>query len=1110
MSLFEERYRALNDEQRAVVDTLEGPVLVVAGPGSGKTEVLGLRVANILRSTDTHPSALLCLTYTDSAALAMRQRLAGLIGRDAYRVQIATFHSFSVEVMNRYPAYFYDGASFLPADDFTQAALLQEILDDLDHDHPLKKIHPDQGYTYAKAIQFAIQHLKRAGITPEDFRVFLEQNTEALQVMQKDLSLFDETVSKKIFPQYQAFAERLLALPLPAPLPEFPSLARAIGVSLKAAVAQALAEEKATPISEWKKDHLRKDDAGKRVFRDSLSEEKLKGLASIYARYRERMHERGFYDFDDMLLDVLQALRTNPSLRHDLAERFHYILVDEFQDTNDAQMQLIAFLAPSETASIMAVGDDDQAIYKFQGAEISNILAFHGRYAKPRMITLTKNYRSRQQILDLARHIIQKGSDRLENRLEGLRKDLVALGQGLAEGHIMSRSFASRAHEYHWIASEIRRLLDQGIRASSIAVIARQHKDLESLLPYLSAVQIPVSYDRQRNVLHEPHIRQLIQMARYIALLAGLRPRDGDAYLPEILSYPFWGVDRKTMWDLSSVAGARHIPWIDAMLAHGDPRVRGIGSFFLELRDRAQYEPAEVIFDALIGSHGTLIPESADEDDILPFRAPSGFLSPFRSYYFSAERYADEKPLYLAFLSALRTFVRALREHHQGSFVTIQDAVSFIDTHTAHGMPITDQSPFVSADDAVSLLTAHKAKGLEFAAVFVVSCQDAIWARGSHGTLLPFPLNLPIAPAGDTLEDQLRLFYVALTRAKQWLYLTSYATEESGKGADRLRFLLAREDEVLPETVRDALLVTHENSDIDTTLTTLTIPSVSVRPPYVADEQALLRTLIQNYQMSVTHLNNFLNVRDGGPTRFLEQNLLRFPQAKSVSATFGSLMHGTIEAFYGAFRSTGVLPSREQLCAFFTERLERERLSPTDSKECMTRGGKALTAYYDAKASSFSLDDQIEVDFKDQGVLIGDAMLSGKIDKLVRTGVGLYRVVDFKTGKGVLSFDDLTDPYEQVKMHQYRRQLLFYKLLVEHSRDFGGSVVREGALEFLEPVKGSVIEVPLQIEDREVERVRALISKVHEKIMHLDFPDTSRYSPDLKGILAFEEDLLQA
>jgi DNA helicase-2/ATP-dependent DNA helicase PcrA len=815
------------------------------------------------------------------------------------------------------------------------------------------------------------------------------------------------------------------------------------------------------------------------------------------------MRERGFYDFDDMLLDVLQAIRTHATLRHDLAERYRYVLVDEFQDTNEAQMQLLDMLTPGDAPNVMAVGDDDQAIYKFQGADISNILAFHRRYAHPRIITLVKNYRSRQQILDLARHVIQKGSDRLENRIEGLRKDLVAMAHASSPGHIVSRSFPSRAHEHQWIASEVRRLLDSGTPGEHIAVIARRHADLESVLPYFSAASIPVSYERQRNVLHEPHVRQLIQMARYVASLASLRMRDADAYLPEILSYPFWGIDRTVIWELSSAASARHIPWMDAMLAHRDPRVRVIGAFFLELRARAQYEPAEIIFDELVGS-------SSFDDDNDPASAPRReYTSPFRSYYFNPERYAHAKQEYLSFLSALRTFLRSLREYKQGVFVKIQDAVAFIDLHEGNGIPITDQSPFVSSDHAVSLMTAHKAKGLEFAVVFVVSCQDSIWARGGSGSLLPFPMNLPISPAGDALEDQLRLFYVALTRAKSWLYLTSYVTEESGKAADRLRFLALQDDEALPDSVRGALTLTHEPGELHATLEALTVPS-STRPPYLADEQALMRTLLEEYQMSVTHLNNFLNVREGGPYRFLEQNLLRFPQAKSTNAIFGSLMHSTIEALYGEFQATGALPPVERMIELYTERLSRERLSPPEHDACATRGEKALRAYYDEKASSFSLDDRIEVDFKDQGVFVGDAHLSGKIDKLVRVGEHAYRVVDFKTGKAVSAFDDLTDPYEQVKMYQYRRQLLFYKLLVESARDFSGVSVREGALEFLEPVKGTIIEVPLQLEDREVSRVRALTEKVYEKIMNLDFPDTSTYLPDLKGMIAFEDDLLES
>lgn len=327
MPSFKERYEDLNDEQKEVVAAIDGPVLVVAGPGSGKTEVLSLRVANILKNTDTHPSSIICLTYTDSAAINMRQRLAQLIGRDAYRVAIYTFHGFSVDVINRYPEYFYEGALFMPADDFTRIEVLEGVLADLDHDSPLKKTHPEQGYTYLKAIKSDIEYLKKAGLTPNDFKLFLEKNTEAFASMSDLLTIFDATVSKKLFPKYEEIIGQLDALVNDEPLPGFSPLAKAVGNSLREALAKAKEEDRGTPISQWKTEYIKKDESGRRVLRDTLYAEKLTVLANVYEKYMKRMHDRGYYDFDDMLLDVLRALKHNKSLGYDLQERFQYILL---------------------------------------------------------------------------------------------------------------------------------------------------------------------------------------------------------------------------------------------------------------------------------------------------------------------------------------------------------------------------------------------------------------------------------------------------------------------------------------------------------------------------------------------------------------------------------------------------------------------------------------------------------------------------------------------------------------------------------------------------------------------------------------------------------------
>jgi DNA helicase-2/ATP-dependent DNA helicase PcrA len=279
-------------------------------------------------------------------------------------------------------------------------------------------------------------------------------------------------------------------------------------------------------------------------------------------------------------------------------------------------------------------------------------------------------------------------------------------------------------------------------------------------------------------------------------------------------------------------------------------------------------------------------------------------------------------------------------------------------------------------------------------------------------------------------------------------------------------------------------------------------------PPFVGDEQAQLRTLLDNYQMPVTHLNNFLDVSRGGPQTFLEQILLRFPQSMGPAAAFGSSMHKAIELLYTKLRKDGFSPIEETVLGWFEKELLMKRLSDSDTKLFLKRGKDALSVYYKAKLSEFDPGHFIELNFKNQGVLIGDAHITGKIDKMIPRDGGEYEVVDFKTGHAVDKWLGTT-PYEKVKLHNYKRQIIFYKLLVENSRDFSErGTVNRGKLEFLEPKNGKIIELPLEIQAEDVERTRKLIEVVYKKIMTLDFPDVSGYSKDVKGVEEFEEDMV--
>ena len=622
---FEQRYKELNKNQKKAVDTIDGPLLVIAGPGSGKTEILSLRVGKILKETDTRASNILCLTFTEAASVNMRKRLTKLIGQEGYRVAIHTFHNFCVEIIQKYPEYFYSGAYFSPADTLTQTQILQEIFEKLPHKNPLSSNHPEQGFVYLKDSLYLMGNLKKDGIEPDDFKKILNHNKNLLPEINKIIqNIFTDRLSKETINKSFSSLEKLQKLAEKS-VNDFPSnffdnLALKVYGTLKIATEEASEIDKTTPLKAWKDKMLKKDDDNNDVLKDTLYIEKLLAFSDIYSDYRKAMFEKGYYDFDDMILDCINLLEKNPSLRYEVQEQYQYILVDEFQDTNGAQMKLIYLITDAPVnegkPNIMVVGDYDQAIYKFQGAELSNGSDFKKNFKDVKEVTMTENYRSTQDILDIASEIIMKGEKSLEKISLNIKKKLIASNPNIKNGDIKHKEFITSAHEYHFISKEIKKRIDNGENPEEIAVIARKHYQLEELVPYLKNLNIDIRYEREQNIFKEPHIAQIITISKFLTSLINKYKDEADEYLPLILSFPFWNLKREDVWKISLAArrGENEKNWIEVMLESENIKIKNIANFLIELGIRSESEPLEKILDSIVGSHIPLSQENEDDD----------------------------------------------------------------------------------------------------------------------------------------------------------------------------------------------------------------------------------------------------------------------------------------------------------------------------------------------------------------------------------------------------------------------------------------------------------------------------------------------------------------
>lgn len=1090
---FQTRYQKLNDHQREAVDHIDGPLLVVAGPGTGKTELLSMRTANILKSTDTLPSSILCLTFTDSGAAAMRKRLTEIIGADAYKVAVHTFHSFGTEIIGQNAEYFYRGAQMKPADELAQYEILREIFDELEYTNVLASKNGEE-YTYLKDTLKTISDLKRSGLTSDELRLVLDDAERVIDSVETDLrAVFASRISKTTTEKLAPIAQKTAGLELLKLPPAITPYMNIFSLSIAHAVDESIADNSTKPITAWKNTWCEKNDQNELVFKDRKSIDRLRSASHVYYEYLRRMEAAQLYDYDDMILQVVHALETHPDLAANLREKYLYIMVDEFQDTNLAQLRILFDLtANDEHANIMAVGDDDQGIYSFQGADVSNIHRFRHAYGEPPIIVLTDNYRSTAPILSLSRNIITQADGRLESTVDGLSKKLAAHKKGGEQPtyHVYSSSDMER----HQVAKQIARLIGQGVAPASITVIARRHHELVSLLPYLHASSINVNYEKHGDALEQPVVRMLETILSIIDALHTSEHERADSLLPEILGSPVLGYAPIDVWKLSLAATRAHTGWLETML--NTPVFQPFAMWLVDLAAHIHDMPFEEMVDRIVGVPAKENASSQGDTEEI------SFISPLYNYYFSAANLKENPAAYLETLEALRTIRDAMRDHSAHEEPSVAGFLDFLAAHRELGTTLqATRARATSEEDAINLMTAHKSKGLEYDHVFILGLVDSAWGERVRGKskLIRYTANLPIGTPGDSYSERIRLAYVAMTRARKELHLSAFAADSSGKEMQPASFLthLTPLESDTSETISD---YTDEAELAWRGRLTTNISK---------DMSSLLTPTLETYKLSSTHLSNFLDITSGGPEHFLLNNLLRFPQAKSPSAQYGTAIHATLQQAHDYIRAHHTTQPIEDIIGNFEHILEGQYLALREHEMYLARGIDALSRFLAHSYQDFTSSQRTEVSFSNQTVTLGEARLTGALDLAdIDDKAKTIRVTDYKTGKPSRDWKGKTE-YEKIKLHKYHQQLMFYQLLVENSRDYSQYSFSSGILQFVEPTKsGDIIALENTHSSEELAEFRTLIAAVWHCITTLTLPDISQYEPTLKGILQFEADLI--
>lgn len=1071
----------LNANQKRAVEYLDGPLLVLAGPGTGKTQLLSEKVAFILKNTDTNPENILCLTFTDSGAMNMRERLKSIIGKDGARVNVSTYHSFGTEILAQYKNYSenFDRQLDNPIDEVTQFKIVKELRDKL----PATDIlHGDN----IKKIIKIISSAKAAGLSSKDLKKVAETNMGDSAVLSQAISpLLKLVVPGKFRPSYDAAYGPIYDVlkDYAEAKPILPTVERSIGGiarSLKDAIMEAESSESIAPLTTWRNAFFEKDQKGNYCLKDRVANKKLLSVAGIMVQYDAYLSENGLYDYDDMIQEAVRALSEDDGFRLTLSERYEYILLDEFQDTNPSQFMIVKKLTEREKPDIMAVGDDDQAIYEFQGALSTNLTDFQKHY-EAEVIPLTENYRSTQEILDFSHEIIKQAPDRFAD------KELTAHKESPKKSQIYRYEFRSSDVEFGFIADKISELIKSGVPQSQIAVISYMRKYFVPLLPFLkSHPEINISYEEQNNLLEDVKIHQILTMARLVYELAN--ERNNNTSFIEVLGYPFFDLPMLEVIKLVAEARNDKKSVFEYLAKSENDKIRQIAEFFANLVARSFTEPLEIFIDYLIGA-----------SDL------NGFRSPFLSYYSEQGEY-ETFSLYEN-LAALRG---KLRNHFGDKNTKLCDLISMIDDYESAEMALNTTSPYKDSEDAVSVLTAHKAKGLEFEHVFIISADHSGWGKAKgNNTTLSLPKNLMhIYHSGTTDGEKLRILYVALTRAKNALYITNSLTDFDGKTPDRLEYLqeyVSGDKVISPFLPTKEVQCLYDQSAIKISENNLKnwLARYHKTTP---DMRAIYKERVANWRMSASSLTYFCDVVYGGPQEFFKRDILRAPgEPEDESLAFGNLVHQTFEQVTNKGISDG------EAIQYFLDELNKKQLDSEIATKLREKGPVDLAVSL-KEFGPIIRQGKAEVNFGPEKIVVDGVPITGKIDHInINEDDKTIEIYDYKTAG-----------YHKEKwgshasLFKYMLQLEFYKLLLNNSPTYSKYKVTKAHILFVTPDKkdNAVYDKPYGFDEEIGETLISLIKIIYKLVTTLDFMDDEEIfvpanrSLKLKDIKEFIELLL--
>ncbi len=934
----------LSEAQRAAVLHGDGPLLIIAGAGTGKTTVLTKRIAHLIASKRARPEEILALTFTEKAAVEMAERVDQLIPYGYAETWISTFHAFGDHVLRQAAPEAGMHAEFRVLTKPEQIIFLRERLFRL----PLQRFRPLGDPTrHLDALLTLVSRAKDEDVSPE---------------------------------AYRAWATDLLAR---ARTPE------------------------------------QSDEAGKQA-----------ELAEFFACVQQLLAEAGVVDFGDQIFRALELLRRSPARVERLRAQYRYVLVDEFQDTNHVQLELLRLLA-GERPNITVVGDDDQAIYRWRGAAAANLIAFRSVYPGCREVVLVENHRSTQPILDAAARLISYNNPYRLEVVAGLDKRLRAERPG--GSRVRQLRFDTGSAEADGVAAAIDAKLHEGFRPRDVAILVRSNGDADAFLRALNMRGIPHRWSGSRGLYTREEVRLLVSFLRALA------SPDDSVPVFYLAASELYGMPEIDLLRLNRYASRKSRPLLEVLrgLAHNEELASVSGA--------SREAAARLIAD--LDRAARDVPRLRTGEVLYKFLQESGWL---------ARLSADASPRNEARVRNVARFFETVKAYGD---VAEHDRVPAFVTHLDLLRDAGDDPALAEADpdeDAVHVLTVHKAKGLAFPVVFLVAAVEQKFPLRRRGDPVPLPdaLVKEALQGGDPhLQEERRLFYVAMTRARDELVLTSAADYGNARTRKLSRFVVEALDlpSALPlprrSQAREALLREAPPPD----------PEPAREAPLAEDAPLSL---------SFSHIDDY----ETCPLKYRYVRVLRVPLLTHHRIVYGSAVHKAIQQMFKARLESRPFAEADLIAGFQAAWVSEGFLSREHEERRLAAGEQTLRRFFRQEAAQPWSPTAVEKEF---AFYVGRTKVVGRYDLVVEEN-GEVTILDFKTG----AVDDQEKAEARVRESL---QLDLYALAWLRS---SGRFPDRVELRFLE----SGLSAGRRPRLEEAERTEAIVAAAAARIRRREFP----------------------